>query len=123
MAIENIEKEIMLNKLNALKKELKLKDKEIQMLSQGNLGNLENEMIDTDMELGVPHFEESFNLTNLSDNNNSLNDGNNNIADDQNLSNHDLDNKQVDMITKAKKPIFETSLKKIRKKQANKEFK
>jgi len=77
-AIENIEKEIMINKLNSLKKEIMLKDKEIAMLTQSFVEKEPNE-IESDEDL---RFEESYNVTNISDNNTLNNEYNNNLAED-----------------------------------------
>lgn len=77
-AIENIEKEIMINKLNSLKKEIMLKDKEIAMLTQSFVEKDHNE-IESEEDL---RFEESYNVTNISDNNTLNNEYNNNLAED-----------------------------------------
>ena len=65
----------MINKLNSLKKEIMLKDKEITMLTQGNQEQLN---IESEEDL---RFEESYNVTNISDTNTL----NNDVAEDQNM--------------------------------------
>jgi hypothetical protein len=68
----------MINKLNSLKKEIMLKDKEIAMLTQSFVEKEPNE-IESDEDL---RFEESYNVTNISDNNTLNNEYNNNLAED-----------------------------------------
>ena len=118
-AIENIEEEIMINKLNSLKKEIMLKDKEIKMLTQNYI---EKEAIDNESEEDL-RFEESYNVTNISDNNTLNNELNNNQADEimylsfLDRSGSDIDkNIEYNKNTKAgNKPIFDISLKRFEK--------
>lgn len=68
----------MINKLNSLKKEIMLKDKEIAMLTQNYI---EKEPVEIDSEEDL-RFEESYNVTNVSDSNTQNNEYNNNLAED-----------------------------------------